>query len=131
MNELFQRVHTYGLSHGQALCVYSVVPVAAAFCGHGLFFVLYRACGFSLTPDRLGRALGYFERALVAFLVINGHIDSSLFIFAAKAAVLSFRLPGRGIEKRKQAVEYMLLGSFISYAVGLGFGMIGRFLLVI
>jgi hypothetical protein len=85
--------------------------------------------GFHLKSDKAGRAIGFLERALVSLFVMTGHLEATVFIFAAKAGVLSFRLPTRTAENRKQTVEYMLIGTMISYLVAIVFGYAGKLLI--
>ena len=107
-----------------------IMPLAAAFMGHYIFLVLYKLCRFPLDKDdRVGRCIGYWERALVAIFVLAGRLEATVFIFGAKAALLTFRIPDRKALDRKQTVEYMLIGSMISYTIAIVFGYCGRLLL--
>jgi len=74
---------------------------------------------FGSTPEKVGpnagRMIGYLERLIVFFLILNNALGTIGFILAAKAAM---RIPEiisaeNEIEKRNQ-VEYFLIGTLLS-----------------
>ena len=100
--------------------------LVAAVGGHLLFWIFFKAAKLKAHgDDGSGKWLGYFERALVVLFVCLGLISQTVFIFAVKAAVLGYRLP-ENKDHRKDVVEYMLLGTMISYFIALCIGIFGR-----
>jgi len=79
--------------------------------------------------DPIGKWIGFLERALIACFVCIGLVKETVFIFAVKSAVISFRLPKEpdvDWRKRKEIAEYMLVGTMASYLWALLFGLIGK-----
>ncbi len=106
-----------------------LTPVAAAVLGHLLFLGASKISGLTLkSSSRTGKILGFLERALIAVFVMAGRLEATVFIFAAKAAVIGFRLPNDQKGKKEEA-EYMLVGTMISYLIGIAFGYCGKGLL--
>ncbi len=72
--------------------------------------------------------IGFCERALIALFVCLGFVKETVFIFAIKAAAIPFRISKDAAhEHQKKTVEYMLIGTMISYFVALFLGLIGRY----
>jgi hypothetical protein len=70
--------------------------------------------------------IGVFERAVISSMVMAGATAATVFIFASKAALMSYRLGGKG---KKEFTEYVIIGTLISYLVALMFGYLGIYLL--
>jgi len=65
-----------------------------------------------------GRIIGQVERAIVLLIVMAGNLQALAFFFAAKALIRS-----RELDERAR-VDYLLLGSLISFLVALAIGLI-------
>lgn len=65
-----------------------------------------------------GRIIGQVERAIVLLIVTAGNLQALAFFFAAKGLIRS-----RELDERAR-VDYLLLGSFISFLVALAIGLI-------
>lgn len=99
--------------------------LVAAFVGHFLFRLLFWMAQIEINDaNGNGKWLGFFERALIALFVFLNFIPQTVFIFAIKAAILSYRLPDKKHERRNIS-EYMLLGTMISYFIALCIGLVG------
>jgi len=104
----------------------AITVIASALVGHVFVWAFLRIVGNQVKDNTgIGKWLGFFERALVSLFVCLGLISQTVFIFAIKAAVLGYRLPDDK-EDRKKIVEYMLLGTMISYFAALIIGLCGR-----
>ena len=105
-----------------------VTEFAAAFVGHYLVIGALHAAGAGKhVGDRAGRWIGYLERILIATFAFMGLTSQTVFIFATKAAVISYRIPkSADAKEQKSSAEYMLIGSMASYFVGLLFGLLGH-----
>lgn len=102
-----------------------VAVVASAAFGHYLVvFALQRT--LVVKREAASKWIGVFERAIVTLLVLAGSISTTVFVFAAKVAVMHFRVKEH--PDPKGFTEYVLLGTLISYFVALLFGFGGRFL---
>jgi len=114
-------------SQKQKALIFIAIPSAAAIIGHFLFLGLYWISGFALREDdRAGKWIGFLERALVSIFVLAGHIEATVFIFAAKAAVLGIRIGEGSAKKKREIAEYMLIGTMMSYLIAIFFGLLGR-----
>jgi ABC-type multidrug transport system permease subunit len=108
----------------KALLAIVVVVASAAFGHHLVVFGLQRT--LVVKREAASKWIGVFERAIITLLVLASSISTTVFVFAAKVAVMHFR-----VEKQpdpKGFTEYVLLGTLISYLVALLFGFAGRFL---
>jgi hypothetical protein len=65
-----------------------------------------------------GRIIGQVERAIVLLIVMAGNLQALAFFFAAKGLIRS-----RELEERAR-VDYLLLGSLISFLIALAVGLI-------
>src|SRR5262245_14077663 len=109
------------------LLFYGLTILVSTVGGHFLTIWILRWIHF--LPDQqpgpnFSKWVGVFERAVISMLVIGGAIATTPFVFAAKAAVMAVRAP-TDAEKKKAFTEYVLLGSLISYAMALAFGLLG------
>jgi hypothetical protein len=99
----------------------------AALIGHWLtVFVIKRV---RLSRPGAGRSsvwIGVFERAVIASMVMAGATAATVFIFASKTAVISYRLGEKG---HREFTEYVIVGTLISYFFALAFGFLGIYLL--
>jgi hypothetical protein len=75
-----------------------------------------------------GRWIGVFERFAITLFVFLDSLGAAAFIFGLKTAVMSWRVDKEEANK-KDIVEYILLGTFVSFLVAVAFGLIGRGLL--
>ncbi len=111
------------------ILIATLTILVSAFGGHFLFWLFYKAAKIKIHNDNgTGKWLGYCERALVALFACLGLVSQTVFIFAIKAAVLGYRLP-EDKDHRKDVVEYMLLGTMISYFIALCIGIFGRWIM--
>lgn len=109
--------------------VVALTVLIAVLGGHFLFSVFFKLAKIKAPiktahDHAVGKWLGYFERALVALFVCLGFVSQTIFIFAVKAAVIGYRLP-EDKNHQKDWAEYMLLGTMISYFIGLVIGLFG------
>jgi hypothetical protein len=82
------------------------------------------------TEDRkpqFGRWIGIFERFAITLFVFLDSLGGAAFIFGLKTAVMSWRVGKE--DNQKDVVEYILLGTFVSFIVAVAFGLAGRGLL--
>ena len=103
--------------------------LVASLVGHVIIVGLLKLIPtFPKQHDSGAKWIGYCERALVAIFVCLGLIKETIFIFGIKAAVISYRIPKDAEHKhQKELVEYMLVGTLLSYFVALFLGLIGRY----
>jgi len=101
-----------------------VVITASAFLGHYLVVLVLQRT-LVVKREAASKWIGVFERAIITLLVLAGSISTTVFVFAAKVAVMHFRVKEHS--DPKSFTEYVLLGTLISYFVALLFGFVGRF----
>lgn len=65
--------------------------------------------------NRAGRYIGYLERLLLLAFTLTGQLAAVGFLIAAKSI---FRFPAAQAERRQ--AEYFLLGTLLSFALGIG-----------
>ncbi|MBP7795161.1 MAG: hypothetical protein KA059_00070 [Elusimicrobiales bacterium] len=108
------------------------VSLGASLIGHVIVVSLLNLIPTtSKQYDSGSKWIGFCERALIAIFVCLGLIKETIFIFAVKTAVISFRVPKNvGYKHQKELVEYMLVGTMISYFVALFLGLIGKYFYV-
>jgi len=97
---------------------------ASAFLGHYLVILILQRT-LVIKREAASKWIGVFERAIITLLVLAGSIPTTVFVFAAKVAVMHFRVKEH--PDPKSFTEYVLLGTLISYFVALLFGFMGRF----
>jgi len=73
------------------------------------------------------RWIGVFERFAITLFVFLDSLGGAAFIFGLKTAVMSWRVEKD--DNKKDIVEYILLGTFVSFIVAVAFGLAGRGLL--
>jgi len=76
---------------------------------------------------QFSRWIGVFERFAITLFVFLDSMGAAAFIFGLKTAVMSWRVEKD--ENKKDIVEYILIGTFVSFIVAVAFGLIGRGLL--
>jgi len=109
----------------QRMLVVVLTVLVSAWAGHLLFWLFLKMAELKVPEENQNaKWLGFIERALVSLFVCLGLISQTVFIFAVKAAVLGYRLPADKNEHRRMA-EYMLLGTMVSYLIGLVCGLAG------
>ena len=114
---------------------YIVTVLLSGMLGHWLVVACIHGIGMGShllsSEHRLaGKWIGILERMIITALVLADAVSATVFLFAAKAAVLSFRLPSRTPrDTQRQAVEYMLIGTMCSYLIALAFGFAGKLLI--
>ena len=70
--------------------------------------------------------IGITERAVVALLTMCGAAMVTVFVFATKAALMGTRIDDKDDHaKKREATEYILIGTLASYFFGLLFGLGG------
>ena len=99
--------------------------------GHFPVVWFLRATNF-LRPVEAGkphfsRWIGVFERFAITLFVFLDSLGAAAFIFGLKTAVMSWRVEKD--DNKRDIVEYILLGTFVSFIVAVAFGLIGRGLL--
>lgn len=110
--------------------LFVIVILTAVFLGHFLTLgVIKLVPESSGKGDPIGKWIGYLERALIATFVFLGLVKETVFIFAIKSAIISFRLPKEGDAEwrvRKGIAEHMLVGTMASYFWALIIALIGK-----
>lgn len=110
--------------------LFVAVILSAVFLGHFLTLGVIKLVPESASKgDPIGKWIGYLERALIATFVFLGLIKETVFIFAIKSAIISFRLPKEGDAEwrlRKGIAEHMLVGTMASYFWALIIALIGH-----
>jgi hypothetical protein len=99
--------------------------------GHYPVVWFLAATGF-LRPSPPGtlqfaRWIGVFERFAITLFVLVDSFGAAAFIFGIKTAVMSVRVANE--DRPRDIVEYILLGTFVSFVVAVAFGLLGRWLL--
>lgn len=112
---------------------YVLVVLLSGLVGHWVVLGLLYGMGMGdhlrgSVHRQASRWIGYLERMVITTLVLADAAAATVFIFGAKAAVLSFRIPSRAGEGRRETVEYMLVGTLCSYLVALAIGFAGKLL---
>jgi hypothetical protein len=100
----------------------------SSFWGHNLVTIFLVKMGFLQQgqEDYKGKIIGYLERAIVTLFVLNGLMSQTVFIFAIKAAVMTYRISLLEKEEQKDKAEYMLIGTMFSYLTAIVIGLLGR-----
>jgi hypothetical protein len=110
----------------------TAIVLLSGLVGHFPVVWFLRATNF-LRPVEAGRAhfarwIGVFERFAITLFVFLDSLGAAAFIFGLKTAVMSWRVD-KDEGNKKDIVEYILLGTFVSFIVAVAFGLIGRGLL--
>ena len=85
---------------------------------------------FRPTPEgkpKFARWIGVFERFAITLFVLLDSLGGAMFIFGLKTAVMSWRVDKS--DNPREAVEYVLIGTLVSFMVAVAFGLAGRGLL--
>jgi hypothetical protein len=109
----------------------TVVVLLSGLVGHFPVVWFLKATNF-LRPNeagrpKFGRWIGVFERFAIALFVLLDSLGGAAFIFGLKTAVMSWRV-GKD-DNQKDIVEYILIGTFVSFIVAVAFGLTARGLL--
>ena len=107
------------------------IVLLSGLVGHFPVVWFLKATKFMRLPEagkpNFARWIGIFERFAITLFVFLDSLAGAAFIFALKTAVMSWRV-GED-ENKKDLVEYILIGTFVSFVVAVAFGLIGRGLL--
>jgi len=77
---------------------------------------------------QFARWIGVFERFAIALFVLLDSLTTAAFIFGLKTAVMAWRVD-KDDSAASQIVEYILIGTLVSFVVAVAFGLAGRALL--
>ena len=99
--------------------------------GHFPVVWFLRATGFyrptAAGKPHFARWIGIFERFAITLFVLLDALVGAAFIFGLKTAVMSWRVDEH--ERKGEIVEYILMGTFVSFIVAVTFALVGRALL--
>jgi hypothetical protein len=82
------------------------------------------------TPEgepKFARWIGIFERFAITLFVLLDSLGGAVFIFGLKTAVMSWRVDKN--DNQRRIVEYVLIGTLVSFVVAVAVGLAGRGLL--
>ena len=109
----------------------TVIVLLSGLVGHFPVVWFLKVTNF-LRPTEAGKPkfacwIGVFERFAITLFVFLDSLGGAVFIFGLKTAVMSWRV-GKD-DNQKEIVEYILIGTFVSFIVAVAFGLAGRGLL--
>lgn len=82
--------------------------------------------GITIGIKKGGKLIGRLERAIIFLLVLSGHPEGVGFLIAAKSI---FRFGEIKDTKQRQEVEYIIIGTFMSFGYGLLIAFLTRYLI--
>ncbi len=108
-----------------------VVVLLSGLAGHFPVVWFLKASNF-LRPTAEGRPkfarwIGIFERFAITLFVLLDSPTGAVFIFGLKTAVMSWRVEKN--DNQREIVEYILIGTLVSFVLAVAFGLAGRALL--
>ena len=120
-----------GLVRNHPALVGTAVVLLSGLVGHFPVVWFLKATNFLRTTEagkpHFARWIGIFERFAITLFVLLDSLGGAVFIFGLKTGVMSWRV-GKD-DNQKEIVEYILIGTFVSFIVAVAFGLIGRGLL--
>lgn len=121
----------YELIKGHPVLLGIAIVLLSGLAGHFPVVWFLRATNF-LRPTPVGkpnfaRWIGIFERFAITLFVLLDSLGAAVFIFGLKTAVMSWRVDKS--ESQTEIVEYILIGTLVSFVVAVVFGLTGRGLL--
>jgi hypothetical protein len=99
----------------------------AIYFGHYLVRKILAFAGYGGPHEKAAMWIGFLERALVSMFAFLGMGAATVFIFAVKVGIMSYRILPTDSDKKRTS-EYMLIGTMTSYFMGMVFGYFGLFL---
>jgi hypothetical protein len=110
----------------------TAVVLLSGIVGHFPVVGFLKVTNFLRQPEagkpHFARWIGVFERFAITLFVFLDSPGAAAFIFGIKTAVMSWRVE-KDDNNKKDIVEYILIGTFVSFIVAVTFGLIGRGLL--